>query len=297
MSEIFNWLTKSSLKLRESQTRFKPTSLEHAISLSSKVEQEKVKKVMALRSTDIPVFSSSEVSQFDLKAGDVLVNGLSDSGSIVGEQYRILRAKLSLMQKEHTLKRILITSALPDEGKTFTCCSLATILAQEPERKVLVIDADLRKPKAAQTLGCLDADDMSGLCHVLRGEISATGALIKSSQMDLYLLPSGGIPQNPSELLSAPNFELALKSYAELFDWIIIDSPPVMSLADATLLASLCDAVLFVVRSEHTPGKLLQETVHQVGREKVCGIVMNRLKHFDQSHYYQYYYSSLKGKE
>jgi capsular exopolysaccharide synthesis family protein len=294
MSEIFNWLKKTDSALEAGPHTVNTRSMEPVVTSFENIVQKKNERVLVRPASAPSERLFSNLLEFDFNACDILVSKILDPGSAIGEQYRVLRAKFSLLQKEGSLQKILVTSALPNEGKTFTSCSIATVLAQEPDKRVLIIDADLRKPKAARTLGCMNADDMAGLCQILRGEVSPTEVLIKATQMNLFLLPSGGIPSNPSELLSSPNLESALRIVSKLFDWIIIDSPPVLGLADSTLIAPLCDATLLVIRSEHTPGKLLLETVQRIGRERICGIAMNRLKHFNYSRYYRYYHSNPK---
>jgi capsular exopolysaccharide synthesis family protein len=184
-----------------------------------------------------------------------------------------------------------VTSSVPAEGKTFTACCLAGVFAQEPGRRVLLIDADLRKPGAGHQLGMNEIGPPEGLSQVLRGTKVAEDILLSSSKMDFFLLPAGPVPEDPAELLSSPSLELTIQRLSQLFDWVVIDSPPVISLADATLLAPLCDAVLLVVRAGKTPSKLIKQSVERIGREKICGLVINRSRKFRSSgYYYRYYY-------
>jgi Mrp family chromosome partitioning ATPase len=143
-------------------------------------------------------------------------------------------------------------------------------------------------------LGCKNRGDRVGLCQVLRGEVAPADALLKASGMELYLLPSGGRPNNPVELLSSPNWELALRTLAASFDWVLVDSPPILGMADTMLLSALADFILLVIRSEFTPGSLIQEAVQRIGQEKISGIAMNRINKSRRARYYQYYaaYSS-----
>jgi capsular exopolysaccharide synthesis family protein len=294
MSEIFNWQKKAESDREKSPARFNLISAEPVPYTISEDKDEAEPIAPTPKSVVLSPPASSGNAEFDFSTGDLRVNSILDPQSFGGEQFRLMRAKLSLMQKDRAIQRILITSALPGEGKTFTCCTLAGILAQEPGKRVLLVDSDLRKPKAAQTLGCAHPDGLVGLCQVLQGEISPVEALLKSKDIELYLLPSGGIPQNPSELLSSPNLETTLKSLSGMFDWIIVDSPPILALADSTLLVPLCDTVILVARAEHTPTKLIQEAIHRIGREKICGVTVNRVKRFKNPRYYHYYYQQNK---
>jgi capsular exopolysaccharide synthesis family protein len=238
-----------------------------------------------------PKSTAAEYPQFDLSSGDPVISYMIDPDSFGGEQHRLLRTKLLLAQKEKGIKKILVTSAVPDEGKTTISCSLAGVLAQEPGKRIVLIEADLRRPMAAKVLGCSHPENLPGLGHVLRGEMSPEEVLLKSSDTEFFLLPSGGRANNPAELLSSANLDRALESLMESFDWIVIDSPPVLSLADSALLAAVVDFTLLVVRSSFTSSKLVQEAIRRIGKEKIGGIALNRVKQHNQLRYYHTYYS------
>jgi Mrp family chromosome partitioning ATPase len=113
--------------------------------------------------------------------------------------------------------------------------------------------------------------------------------------MELYYLPPGEIPQNPSELLASSNLEQVIRETADLFDWVIIDSPPVLNVADPAHLAPLCDTVLLIVRANKTPAKLIQKAIETIGRNHICGILMNRMNLKRTSRYYYKYYYKKSG--
>jgi capsular exopolysaccharide synthesis family protein len=227
---------------------------------------------------------------FDLKAAGQPLATILDPLSIMGEQYRMLRSKLSLMQKETGLKTLLITSTVPNEGKTLVSCGLAAVLAQDSGRRVLLIDADLRKPDVSRVLGIMKEDRFEGLSQVLQGQNPFEEALLCSVDQSLYLMPSGPVPLNPAELLSTRYLELALRSAAKYFDWVVVDSPPVLPLADASLLAPLCDSALLVVNASSTPAKIIKSAIQTIGRDKFCGVVLNRMRDMRLSTYYHYYH-------
>lgn len=233
-------------------------------------------------------FESNAV--FDLQAADYRVKAILDPHSIVGEQYRMLRAKLSLMQKQAGIKTILISSTVQNEGKTLVSCGLSAVLSQEPGKRVLLIDADLRKPDAYKNLGLIGEDRFDGFSKVLQGQVSLEEAVLASTNQDLYFLPAGPVPPNPAELLSSHHVELALRSAAKFFDWVIIDSPPILPLADTSMLAPLCDTVLLVVRANATPAKLIKNAIQTIGRDKFCGVLLNRVNGLMSSTYYYYYH-------
>jgi succinoglycan biosynthesis transport protein ExoP len=124
----------------------------------------------------------------------------------------------------------------------------------------------------------------------LRGETAPQDVMLSSNSLNFYLMPAGSVPSDPAELLSSPLLERTITPLKAGFDWIVIDSPPVLALADASLLLPLCDAVLLVVRTDKTPVKLIKEAIARLGREKVCGIVMNRGRSRQSSNYYYYRY-------
>lgn len=336
MSEIFNWIKKTEFRGRSVQSdtvsqaaetipfQYLDESAEAqmdpaAIILNSgaasgSARAQSSSNAKALRhdaidkSTDImpestipadPIGGSGEgynPSKFDLSAIDQRINSILDPLTLVGEQFRLLRSRLDIIQKRQGVKTVMITSAVPKEGKTLTTRSLAGILAQEPGKKVLLIDADLRKAKPEQGNGRLSKENcMPGLAQVLGAEASFRSVLVGSTNDKLFFLPSGPVPPNPSELLSSPILAQTLKMASELFDWVIVDTPPVIAISDAISIAHLCDAVILVIQAHATSSKLATDTIQRLGRERICGIVMNRVRNIHSSrYYYQYYSGALK---
>ena len=233
--------------------------------------------------------------EFDLSKATSQIQRAMDPGTILGEQFRILRTRLSLMQKQSGVKTILITSTVPQEGKSFTSYALAGVIAREHEKRVLIIDADMRKHGSGKDYGVGENREIVGTAQVLQGVCDFRKSLLKSTDPEFWFLPSGILPPNPSELLSSPEAEKMIRRAAGNFDWVIVDAPPALALSDPNLIAPLCDAVVFVVRANSTPAKLVQETINKIGRERICGIVLNRKKQIHSSrHYYQYYYQKQK---
>ena len=228
--------------------------------------------------------------EFDFSNATAQMQRAMDPGTILGEQFRILRTRLSLLQKQNGTKTILITSTVPQEGKSFTSYALAGVIAQEHEKRVVIIDADLRKQGSGREYGLNLGAEIAGTTQVLQGINEFRKSLLKSTDPEFWFLPSGPLPPNPSELLSSPEMEKVLRYAAERFDWVIVDSPPALALSDPNLIAPLCDTVVFVVRANSTPAKLALEAMNKIGRERICGIVLNRKKQMHSSrHYYQYY--------
>jgi capsular exopolysaccharide synthesis family protein len=235
--------------------------------------------------------------EFDLAEATHQIKRAMDPGTIMGEQFRILRTRLSLLQKQNGTRTILVTSTVPQEGKSFTSHALAGVIAQDHEKRVVIIDADLRKQGTGRDYG-LDGKStvIAGTAQVLHGTSEFRKSLLKSRDPEFWFLPSGELPPNPSELLGSPEMERMLRFAAGKFDWVIVDAPPALALSDPNLIAPLCDAVVFVVRANSTPAKLVNETINKIGRERICGVVLNRKKQMHSSRHYYQYYSYQKQK-
>jgi protein-tyrosine kinase len=231
-----------------------------------------------------------ESGRFSIADAGYQIQNALDPLTIIGEQFRLLRSKLSLMQKQRGIKKVLITSAIPGEGKTFISCGLAGVFAQEQGKRVVLIDTDMRKPRSKRDFILGDTNGSAGIAQVLRGEFEFRNVLLMSLNPEFCFLPSGPLPPNPSELLSSPNLERALNTAAESFDWVIIDSPPVLALSDTMVIAPLCDAVLLVVRANSTPSKVVLDSIQRIGKERICGVVLNQQKRVHSSRYYYHYY-------
>lgn len=234
--------------------------------------------------------------RFNLELADSRIRVVLDPRTQPGEQFRFLRARLTQMQKSRQITTLLVTSSAPREGKTFTACCLAGILAQEPGKRVLLVDADLRKPSAAANLGVDETQFTGGLAQVLAGTSDLEHSLLASSSMNFFFLPAGAVSESPSDLLASTRLESTVARMSEIFDWVIIDSPPVLALADPSRLAPLCDAVLMVVQANKTPAKAVQKAVQAVGRDLVCGVVLNRVNHLSSNNYYERYSPKKRWK-
>jgi capsular exopolysaccharide synthesis family protein len=209
------------------------------------------------------------------------------------EQFRTLRSRLYHLRETAPLKRILVTSALAGEGKTFVATNLAQAIAREKERKVLLIDGDLRSPALHKPLG---APTTPGLSDYLRGNASDPEIIQHGQEGNLCLIAAGSSGSDPSELLSNGMFDKLLDRLAPLFDWVIIDSPPCLPVADANVLAGFCDGVLLVVRARSTPSAAADRARKELQKRKVVGVVMNAVEQSaTYGGYYGYGYSSQKS--
>jgi polysaccharide chain length determinant protein (PEP-CTERM system associated) len=231
--------------------------------------------------------------EFQLRDCDPLIREVLDNNmTVAGEQFRLLRAKLSAMQKGVGLKSVIVTSATPNEGKTFSAICLAGIVSQELSKRVLLIDADLRSANAGASLSV--GRGSFGLTDLLRERTAISTDLFESSLFrcsgsNWYFLPAGPAVNNPAELLSTPAFESLMLLAHDHFDWVIIDSPPILAVSDTSLLTSICGGTLFVMHTGRTPASLVKEAINRIGPERICGLVMNRVRHFRTNKYYSYY--------
>jgi protein-tyrosine kinase len=295
MSEIFSWLKRAEVERRKGLVDLieKPGEI-YAEEYAPVSDEEAAPPLPVITPKNIEVITSGG---FDLSAAEYRIRSVLDPHTLVGEQYRMLRSKLSLMQKEQGIKLLLVTSSVPGEGKTFTSCSLACILALEPGKRVLLIDCDLRRPRVCGEFGLNGIRPAKGLSQVLRGELRVDEAMLKATEGNLYLLPAGPEPQNPAELLSSPRLERTLNSLSDSFDWIIIDTPPVLAMADASIISPLCDGVLLVINMEKTPTKIIRQSVQRIGQNRILGLILNRGKHIKGSqYYYHYYHKDARGR-
>jgi protein-tyrosine kinase len=206
------------------------------------------------------------------------------------EQFRTLRTRLYQLREAAPLKKILVTSALAGEGKTFVASNLAQAIAREKERKVLLIDADLRSPALHKHLA---APSSPGLSDYLRGHGTDPEIIQHGQEGNLCFIAAGSSGSDPSELLSNGMLDKLLDRLAPLFDWVIIDSPPCLPVSDANVLASLCDGVLLVLRAKTTPSAAADKARKELQKRKVIGVVMNAVEQTDTyGGYYAYGYGN-----
>lgn len=208
-----------------------------------------------------------------------------DPKSPVSEQYRTIRTNLHFASIDQELKTIMVTSSNPSEGKSTTIANLAVVLAQQGN-SVLLIDADMRKPSVHYTFRC---PNTKGLTTVLTKQASLEEAVFASDVENLHILTSGPIPPNPSELLSSKAMELMLTSAKVTYDFVLLDTPPVLAVTDAQVLGNICEGVVLVVSSGKTEVEqaVRAKDLLEKSKAKILGVVLNE-KEVKQSQYYYY---------
>src|SRR6267142_2247113 len=202
------------------------------------------------------------------------------------EQFRVLRTHLLQAREREGKRAFVITSAGVGEGKTLTALNLAWLLAQTDGASALVIDADLRRPCTADYLG-IEAE--YGLSEVLTGELKLGEAILKLQPSGLHLLPGGAAREDVAELLSGPRFGRLLDEARKMFDYIIIDAPPLGVFTDANLLINRADSAILVVRASKTRYAVVDRLLEQLPRERLLCVVLNRAdtKLDANAYYYQ----------
>ena len=241
----------------------------------------------------LPLESTASAHRFRPGAtGKVIV--LPDVPAAAVEQYRRLAASLHHAQFDRKMKVLMITSASPGEGKTLTAANLALTLSESYRRKVLLIDADLRRPSLHHIF---ELPSVLGLSDALTSDSDQKLSVIQVSA-NLTVLPAGRPDSDPMSGLTSDRMRRIVQEAAAHFDWVIIDTPPVGFLSDANLLVAMVDAALFVVRAGKSPYRLIQRALDAVGRDKVLGVVLNAIdENVDDAGYYYYGYYGAEGKK
>ncbi|HEX8491416.1 MAG TPA: CpsD/CapB family tyrosine-protein kinase [Pyrinomonadaceae bacterium] len=212
------------------------------------------------------------------------------------EQFRSLRTRVLQAGERRNMQAFVITSAGIAEGKTLTALNLAWLLAQTDGVRALIIDSDLRHPCATDYLG-IETD--GGLSEVLAGEMSLTDAIIRLEPSGLHLLPGGSVRDDVAEVLSGPRFAALLAEARKMFDYIIIDAPPLGIFTDANVLINRADGAMLVVRAGKTRYAAVDRLLEQLPRERMLGVILNRAdEQLDESsYYYQRRYYRRDDKE
>jgi len=209
------------------------------------------------------------------------------------EAFRIIRTNVLFSSLEEGGRSLVVTSTGPGEGKTLVASNLAAALSQTGQR-VLLIDADMRRPRVHDVFG---ASQQPGLSNVLVGEAKTSEAIRETSTKGLWVLPAGQIPPNPAELLGSKRFKDFVAALTEHFTWVVIDSPPVMAVADAPIAAHIAHGVVFVVGAEMTARDLAQTAVEQLvnANAHMIGGILNRVDLEHNAYYYSQYYRREYG--
>jgi len=207
------------------------------------------------------------------------------------EAYRSLRTRILHAQARRQFRTVAITSAAPNEGKTLTSTNLALCCAQLPQFPVLLIDGDLRTHGASR---CLECDEGPGLTEILSGEVSREAAVVATDIPNLHFISAGEAMTPPPELLSGSPWVDFITWCRDNFKLVLVDCPPAPQLADFELISAACERILVVARTRITSKRALEKMLAQMDSQKLLGITLNDVKHYNRSYYS--YYGSQKAK-
>jgi len=214
---------------------------------------------------------------------------LTDRDGLAAEKFRFLGVRLRQLQQTRALKKILVTSTVPNEGKSMVAANLACTLARRRQQKTLLVDGDLRRSTLAQQFGL---GKVPGLSEWLQHEPGPISNIYRLESAALWILPAGSTPHNPLELMQTGALSVLMEQLATRFDWIIIDSPPVLPLADTSVWARLVDGVLLVARQGVCERKQLKKGLEALDQSKLLGTLINSSTDAARSNYYYYHYAS-----
>jgi len=221
---------------------------------------------------------------------------LGNSDSPATEAFHLLGVRLRNLRREREFKNILITSTVPQEGKSMVAANLACTLGSWARQKVLLLEGDVRRPVQSEIFGIAHAP---GLCNYLMGKRSLTASLYHLPKAGIWILPAGDNQADFRELLQSPQLPALMTTLKSWFDWIVIDSPPVLPLIDTSIWARLADRILMVARHGITRKRKLQKGLEALDPHKVIGALLNSSNSTIDS--YDYYYShsteAPKGQE
>ncbi len=221
---------------------------------------------------------------------------LSAPGSFASDQYRTLRHAIERRHVETGLQIIAVTSSAPGDGKSVTSLNLAGTLAQSPTTRVLIVDADLRRPSLARYLGLEPITD-PGLAEAVMDERHGLAeTVVHIGRFNLWVLPAGASQSAPYELLNSPRLEALLSAARRQYDYIVIDTPPLLPFPDCRVLGRCVDGYLVIVAAHKTPRKLLLEGLRLLDSSKVVGVLFNGDDRPMSTHYGYYAHYNTHGR-
>jgi capsular exopolysaccharide synthesis family protein len=227
-------------------------------------------------------------------ASDSRLICLTDQGGLAAEKFRVLGLKLRHLREKRKLKRIVVTSSIPEEGKSLIAMNLAFNQSRSKVLNTVLMDGDLRRPELGRRLGF--NRNLPGISEVLRGELKLVDVVYKLEGSGLWFIPAGVTPENPIEVMQAGRLQQILEQLETFFDWVIIDTPPVLPLADTPLWMKLADGVLLVTREGVCEKKQLERTVEVLDQSLMLGVIVNSCDSNEQKYYYSRYGHVANGE-
>lgn len=212
---------------------------------------------------------------------------IASSNTSASESYRMLRTNIQFLSSERKIQKIMVTSSMPGEGKSTTIANLAISFAQD-NKKVILIDSDLRKPSLHHYF---NISSRFGLSNILSTGQGIDDAILRTEIPTLFFLPSGMVPPNSTELLNSKRMETLLEELCEQFDVVLIDTPPALAIVDSRIVANLCDGVVVVVDSRKSKRNIVKQVIDGLKQShaKILGVVLNYHTNPYDSAYQDYY--------
>jgi capsular exopolysaccharide synthesis family protein len=257
---------------------------------------ERKRRGASAGSADVPDYANF-AEQFPSLPVSIVPNSrlvaAGEEQSLGAEKFRFLAVRLRQLRQSRPLKKVLITSTIPQEGKSTVAANLACTLARRKQHRTLLLEGDLRRPTVAEKFGF---GNVPGLSEWLRGE-TETMNVYRLEALGLWVLPAGSAPENPLELMQSGKLSPLMERLTAAFDWIIIDSPPVLPLADTSIWARLADGVLLVTRKNVTEKQQLKRGLEALEPGKLLGALVNGSTDAAHSDYYQRYGPAASSPE
>jgi succinoglycan biosynthesis transport protein ExoP len=220
------------------------------------------------------------------------VVALTESHSLGAEKFRLLRTRLRNLRERRQLQRLVVSSAVPNEGKTLVAMNLAVSLAKHTDERILLLEGDLRKPMLGQHLGI---KALPGIGEWWASEDEpVTRFIYRFDDLQLWILPAGSATEDPVNILQSSRLLELYKHLSTCFDWIIIDAPPLLPMADVSFWSRQSDGLLLVVREGVTPKNILQKGLETLDNPKIIGVVLNDANAVESSYYHDHYHGKKK---
>ena len=214
------------------------------------------------------------------------VVALTEGNGLGAEKFRLLRARLRNLREHLALQRLVLTSAVPGDGKTMVTMNLAVSLAKHTDEKILLLEGDLRKPMVGEHLGIRGRRGLGDWCLC---DEPISNFIYRLDDSQLWVLHAGTTPENPVTILQSARFLELYRHLCSCFDWIIIDAPPLVPMADVSFWSHNADGLLLVVRQGKTPKMVLQKGLETLDNPNVVGVVLNDARDIESSYYQRYY--------
>lgn len=286
MSRLFDALQRSGLE---------QTGIEYPdmVAVATKVFEAP----QELAQAEIPAVGTSTALPEEFPALQVFVEStsrmvfLTQPESLPAEKFRFLGVRMRQLQQIRSLKRLLVTSTIPEEGKSLVSANLAGVLARRRRQKVLLLEGDLRRPVLAEKFGLGKLD---GVSEWLRSDTQSLSNIYRLKGPEFWLMPAGSPALNPMELLQSSRLQQLLNQVSALFDWVIVDSPPLLPLADTTVWQRVSDGTLLVVREGITEKRTLDQGLEILKKADLLGVVLNGSSNANHRNYYQRYATPLR---